>query len=112
MQDQNLGQPVQAPPPMTRLDFSQALYWLKQGKKIQREGWNGKGQFLAKAGGYSVDLDKVRADTHFTKEFLESEGASAFIIAPHIDLWNAQKVYVPGWVPSQGDLFAEDWQVL
>lgn len=98
--------------PTTNLSFSTALQYLKDGKKIQREGWNGKGQFLLKAGGYSVDLDKVRADTHFTKEFLESEGASAFIIAPHIDLWNAQKVYVPGWVPSQGDLFAEDWQVL
>lgn len=94
------------------MNFGQALEALKEGKKIQREGWNGKGQFAVKAGGYSVALDKVRPDTHFTKEFLESEGATAFVIAPHIDLWNAQKVYVPGWVPSQGDLFAEDWGIV
>lgn len=94
------------------MNFGQALEAMKEGKKIQREGWNGKGKFCVKAGGYSVELDKVRADTHFTKEFLESEGATSFMIAPHIDLWNAQKVYVPGWAPSQGDLFAEDWQVV
>ncbi len=26
-------------------------------------------------------------------------------------LFNAQKQWVPGWLPSQGDLFADDWQL-
>jgi hypothetical protein len=94
------------------LDFGAALQALKDGLKIQREGWNGKGQFCIKAGGYSVPVDKLREGTHFTKQFIESKGQDAMQIAPHIDLWNAQNIYVPGWVPSQGDLFAEDWQII
>lgn len=94
------------------MNFGEALQALKEGKKIQRAGWNGKGQFCIKAGGYSVPLDKLREGTHFTKEFLESEGCSEMNIKPHIDLWNAQKEYISGWVPSQGDLFAEDWQIV
>lgn len=49
MHNQNLGtmQPegMQESMPVKNLDFGTALYFLKQGKKIQREGWNGKGQF-------------------------------------------------------------------
>lgn len=26
-------------------DFSDALMWLKEGKRVARKGWNGKGQF-------------------------------------------------------------------
>ena len=35
-----------------------------------------------------------------------------FTIAPHLDLKNAQGIMQPGWVPSQGDLFAEDWVII
>lgn len=94
------------------MNFGEALQAIKDGFKVQREGWNGKGQFVIKAGGYSVELDKLRSGTHFTKEFLESQGCSSMEIVHHLDLWNAQKQYVSGWVPSQGDLFAEDWQIL
>ena len=94
------------------MNFGEALQALKEGKKVQREGWNGKGMFLVKAGGYSVALDKVRPDTHFTKEFLESEGCKSFDIVPHIDMWTAQKNYVSGWLASQTDMFADDWQIV
>jgi hypothetical protein len=94
------------------MNFGEALQAAKSGRKIAREGWNGKGQFVVRAGGYAVALDKVREGTHFTKEFLQSEGATEMPIEPHLDIWNAQKKYVPGWAPSQGDMFAEDWTVL
>lgn len=94
------------------MNFGEALQAVKEGKKIQRNGWNGKGQFVIKAGGYSVELDKLRPGTHITKEFLESLGCGEMEITEHLDLWNSQRQYVPGWVPSQGDMFAEDWQIL
>lgn len=97
--------------PTKNLSFESALILLKDGNKLQREGWNGKGQFVIKAGGYSVELDKLRPGTHFTKEFLESQGCTEMEIVPHLDLWNAQHQYVSGWAPSQGDLFANDWQI-
>lgn len=91
------------------MNFGQALEALKEGKKVSRSGWNGKGQFVLKAGGYIVAKDKLRPGTHITSEFLESRGVDAMEIVPHLDLWNAQNKYVSGWVPSQGDMFAEDW---
>jgi hypothetical protein len=94
------------------MNFGEALQAAKDGKKIQRSGWNGANQFVIKAGGYSVELDKLRPGTHITKEFLESLGCGAMEITEHLDLWNAQRRYVPGWVPSQGDLFAEDWKIV
>lgn len=94
------------------LGFDFAILALQNGKKVQRAGWNGKGQFVVMAGGYSVELDKLRPGTHISKEFLESKGCDAMEITRHLDLWNAQRQYVPGWVPSQGDLFAKDWQLV
>lgn len=93
------------------MNFGEALQALKDGFKVQREGWNGKGMFLVKAGGYTVPLDKLRQGTHFTKEFLEAEGCTEFNIVPHIDMWSAQKTYVTGWLASQTDMMADDWQI-
>ena len=94
------------------MNFGEALQALKEGKKVSRSGWNGKNMFLVQAGGYSVPLDKLRDGTHFTKEFLESEGCTEFKIVPHIDMWAADKTYVTGWLASQTDMQANDWGVL
>lgn len=49
------------------MNFGEALQAAKDGKKVQRSGWNGKGQFIIKAGGYSVELDKLRSGTHISR---------------------------------------------
>jgi hypothetical protein len=92
-----------------RGDFGDAIRALKDGRKVSRSGWNGKGMFLMLAGGYNVPLDSLRPGTHITKEFLESQGCDSFPIAKHIDMWTAQKDYVSGWLASQTDMLAEDW---
>jgi hypothetical protein len=94
------------------MNFGQALESLKEGKKVARQGWNGKGMFLVLAGGYSVPKDKLRPGTHITSEFLESQGIDEMIIIPHIDMWTAQKTYLSGWLASQSDMLADDWQVI
>jgi hypothetical protein len=86
--------------------FSEALLAVKSGSKIAREGWNGANQFVIKAGGYKVD--EARPGSDYAKAGIVGE----FTIAPHLDLKNAQGIMQPGWVPSQGDLFAEDWIVI
>lgn len=99
-------------PPTKNLNFGDALQALKKGKKVYREGWNGKGMFLVLAGGYSVPKDNLRPGTHITKEFLESKGLTEMVITKHIDMWTAQNVYVSGWHPSQIDMLSEDWIIL
>lgn len=88
------------------MNFSEALQAVKSGSKIARSGWNRANQFVIKAGGYTVDEPRPGSD-------YERAGiVGQFTIAPHLDLKNAQGVMQPGWVPSQGDLFAEDWIAL
>lgn len=94
------------------MDFSQALIEIKAGKKLKRVGWNGKGMFVLKAGGYSVAKDKLREGTLIDAAFLEAEGVEEMVIVPHIDMWTTANNYVSGWVASQTDLFAEDWAVV
>ncbi|AGZ17815.1 hypothetical protein IME_EC2_24 [Enterobacteria phage IME_EC2] len=88
------------------LSFSEALIAVKEGYKIARAGWNGANQFVIKAGGYTVNEPRPGSD--YAKAGITGE----FTIAPHLDLKNAQGVMQPGWVPSQGDLFANDWTIL
>lgn len=88
------------------MDFSEALILVKSGSKIARAGWNGKNQFVIKAGGYAVDEARPSSD------YARAGIIGQFIIAPHLDLKNAQGIMQPGWAPSQGDLFAEDWELV
>ena len=88
------------------MNFGQALEAVKNGNKIARSGWNGKNQFVLIAGGYTVQ--EARPGSDYERAGIKGE----FTIAPHLDLKNAQGIMQPGWVPSQGDLFAEDWVII
>lgn len=78
------------------MDFGWALRQLKNGARVMRRGWNGKGMWLllvdGKCAGYSVSDDDV--------EGLE--------LLPWIGMRTAQGGFVP-WLASQTDLIADDW---
>lgn len=84
-------------------DFSDALMWLKEGKRVARKGWNGKGQYvilipgahLARSAGYGF-----------------GEAIGEFAFGSVLALKNAQNIMQPGWLPSMGDLLATDWIVV
>lgn len=89
------------------MDFGMAIVALKRGLCVARKGWNGKGMFLTLQQGSEVDGDSMR-----------NEGAKNFYsgckcsIAPHIDMKAADGTYVVGWLASQTDMLAEDWEVV
>lgn len=89
------------------MDFGMALVALKRGECVARKGWNGKGMFLTLQPGSAVDGDNMR-----------NEGAKNFYtgakctIAPHIDMKAADNTYVVGWLASQTDMLAEDWEIV
>ena len=95
-----------------KFDFSETLKYLKQGKKMARIGWNGKGMFLVINNGYSIDIDNVKDIGHINFLFLKNRGLNKLEILPHIDMWTAQNTLCVGWIPSQIDLFAEDWYIV
>ncbi|WP_347455688.1 DUF2829 domain-containing protein [Acinetobacter thermotolerans] len=93
------------------LSFGQALAHLKGGYRVQREGWNGSNQWLSVSNINSQDVPAERFWSPHNREYAERNGGSALVM-PCITIKNAQGQIQMGWVPSQGDLFAEDWVVL
>lgn len=83
-------------------DFSDALMWLKEGKRVARKGWNGNGQFcwMVPEGQYPARMEAIKG--HFPGDMVP--------YGAYFALKNAQGVVVP-WVPSVGDLLATDWYV-
>jgi hypothetical protein len=94
--------------------FEQALFQLKLGKRVARKGWNGKGQYVYATVGNTVSKDfipKFVSLPESVKNDLAERGQD-IVFKPQCALFNAQGEMQPGWVPSTGDLFAEDWMVL
>ena len=82
-------------------DFGQALNWLKEGKKVAREGWNGKGMFL-----YYVPANKYPATTEVGKSIADVFGNVEY--CAYIAMKTTQGNVVP-WLASQSDVLAQDW---
>lgn len=81
------------------MDFSFALRHVKKGKKIKREGWNGKDQYITLGVNFSY-LDKS-SDT-LVNPVHKNIGSSALV------LHDASGEQV-GWVATQSDLLGDDW---
>lgn len=81
------------------MNFGEALQSLKDGYKVQRQGWNGKGMYL-----YYVPAQSYPAVTEIArKEFGDTVPYGAYIA-----MKTAQNNVVP-WLASQTDILSEDW---
>ena len=85
------------------MNFSDALTHLKQGHRLRRAGWNGKGMFL-----FLVPGSVFRVNREPLLSIL-GEGTEVRYHA-HIDMFTAQGYVVP-WLASQADLLADDWEL-
>lgn len=70
------------------MNFGQALEALKVGRRVAREGWNGKGMWLA----------------------LQRPDAHSKMSLPYIYMSTVTGDLVP-WLASQTDMLAEDWVI-
>ena len=84
-----------------------ALEALKRGKAVARKGWNGKGMFITLQNGSEVEGNNMRNEP--AKKYY---GDCKAKICPHIDMKAADGSYVVGWLASQTDLLAEDWDII
>ena len=69
------------------MNFSYALNYLKQGKKVRRSGWNGKGMWLG----------------------LQKPDPYSKMTLPYVYMYTADQHFVP-WLASQTDILSEDWE--
>lgn len=82
------------------LTFSQALEHLKNGVKMQRTGWNGKGMYL-------TYYSPAKEHPTFADAFETTNGT--YPLLPFILMKTADNMFVP-WLASQTDILATDWQ--
>jgi hypothetical protein len=87
-----------------QMNFSDALEIIKQGGKVARAGWNGKGMFVFLVPGSTFTVNRPPLLGIYP------EGAQINYRA-HIDMRAADGQIVP-WLASQTDLLANDWQVV
>jgi hypothetical protein len=85
-------------------NFSQALELLKNGLKLQRVGWNGKGMFVYLVPGSKFPVNRPPLLGIYP------EGTEITYL-PHIDMRTASGACVP-WLASQTDILADDWQIV
>lgn len=81
------------------MKFEQAMRLMREGKKVQREGWNGKGMFLFLIDGNSWEFVTDNAGPEIND--LDT--------LPFVCMKTADDKLVP-WVASQTDVLAYDWQ--
>ena len=92
----------------TTFDFGTAVEALKQGARVARAGWNGKGMFLSLVKGRDADYH-VNSRVFGTGEDGNSEKQMPILDA--IYMKTADNKLVP-WLASQTDVLAEDWQIV
>lgn len=95
------------------VSFGDAVKALKQGKRVQRKGWNGKDLFIFEQVPSQVPFDiipRMSSLPQSVKDILITRGYSITysnqiaIVKPNNE--------INGWSPSTADSLAEDWIIL
>lgn len=87
---------------ITSMNFGQALVILKNGGKVCRKGWNGKGMFIFLVPGSVFEVNRPPLLGIYPK-------GTEINYHAHIDMKTADNMVVP-WLASQTDILAEDWE--
>lgn len=83
------------------MNFGSAIETVKSGKKASRAGWNGKGQYIQLA--TCVSYKTASGETVNVNHDAIGNNAIAFVGTSGVQL---------GWLASQADMLAEDWQLV
>lgn len=83
------------------MNFGEAIKLVKSGKRVKRNGWNGKNQYIELA----TNISYVNANGTVVNCEHDAIGnkAIAFVGTSGVQL---------GWLASQADMLAEDWEVV
>ena len=83
------------------MDFGKAIQLLKEGKRVQRQGWNGKNQYIELA--YNISYINPLGEITNAEHDAIGNKAIAFVGTSGVQL---------GWLASQADMLAEDWRIV
>ena len=82
-------------------NFGKAIEAVREGKKIQRAGWNGKNQYVELA--TCISYKNANGEIINVEHNNIGNTALAFVGASGVQL---------GWLASQADMLADDWMLV
>lgn len=89
--------------------FGEAIEALKQGKKVAREGWNGKGMFLWLKPATTIKSEWCKDP--ILKGIVDAKGGETEALGT-ICMKTADGKVLTGWLASQTDMLLEDWVII
>jgi len=102
------------------VDFGKAIEALKEGKRVARQGWNGKGLFVFMQVPSIINREIVpkmqslpkSVKDEFEKRFNDPDNQiDAIYYDNQLALVNPSNL-INGWAPSTSDALAKDWVIL
>lgn len=100
------------------MTFGLAIEALKRGERVARNGWNGKDMWLSLSCNPNGDAIAGKREIAFenfwsenNSEYARQNGGSA-VVLPCITMKTATGEILMGWLASQTDMLAEDWEIV
>jgi hypothetical protein len=81
------------------MNFGEAINAMREGKQVQRAGWNGKNQYIELA--TKISYVNTKGEVVNANHDAIGNQAVAFVGTSGVQL---------GWLASQADMLAEDWK--
>lgn len=91
------------------MDFGKAIEALKDGKKVTRNGWNGKNMWLWLKPATTIKSEWCKDP--MLKEIVDANGGEAEALGT-ICMKTADNKILTGWLASQSDMLSNDWEIL
>ena len=82
-------------------NVGQEIEALKEGKKVARDGWNGKKQYVELA--TNISYKNANGEIINCEHEAIGNNALAFVGTSGVQM---------GWLASQADMLAEDWEIV
>ena len=98
--------------PCDGMTFGMAIEAMKRGAKVARKGWNGKGMWLCVPlcdGPTEIPATRVWGKPN--AEYALQNGGTVKVM-PYVTMKTTDGAIVMGWLASQTDMLAEDWEVV
>lgn len=95
------------------MNFGKAIEALKEGKKVAREGWNGKGMFLWLKPAVTVQSEWCKDP--LLKDLCAQNGGEILAlgtICMYTHDSSGRRAILTGWLASQSDMLLEDWVIV
>lgn len=98
--------------PIEGMTFGAAIEALKQGKKVARAGWNGKGMYL-----WLLPAAEIKREWCRDERLIECFGdKDTLLCLGSIRMYTHDSTgriaVLTGWLASQSDMLCEDWYIV